>query len=58
MVLRSLNEYQTRGLQKALEKVRDSIFASDMGYQMLGKEIVLPTACILEICKRAKYVKV
>ena len=36
---------------------RENIMGSSVGYCMLGKELVLPTGCILEICKRAQYIQ-
>ena len=56
LVARALSSSQYAGLKKALEQERDAIVASDVGYNMLGKEIVMPTACIVELCKMAKYV--
>ena len=43
-----------KGLQRALEEERDATVANDVGYRMLGKEVVLPMASIVELCKQAK----
>ena len=45
--VRSVSSRQCDGLKRALEQERDAIVASDVGYRMLGKEVVLPTGCIV-----------
>ena len=44
-------------LKKALEIERENIILTDMGLRMLGKEIVLSTECIVDICKASKYIE-
>lgn len=56
-VVRIVTGAQQEGLKKALELERDRIIGSDLGYRSLGKELVLPSGCISEICKRAQYIQ-
>ena len=57
VMIRTVSTSQCKGLQRALEEERDVILANDVGYRMLGKGVVLPTASIVELCKQAKYIK-
>ena len=36
---------------------RDAIVDSEIGYQMLGKYVVIPDTWIDDLCKRAKFIK-
>lgn len=56
-VVRIVTKAQQEGLKKALELERDRITGSDLGYRSLGKELVVPSGCIAEICKRAQYIQ-
>ena len=56
MIVRTVSSSQSVCLKRALEEERDAIVANDVGYRMLGKEVVLPTASIVELCKQAKYI--
>jgi len=44
-------------LRKRLLRERAVITLSTLGYQMLGQEVILPTKCIEQLCKRARYIK-
>ena len=57
LLVRTVTRQQQERLKKALEMERENIMGSSVGYCMLGKELVLPTRCILEICKRAQYIQ-
>ena len=53
VAVRKISSSQCTGLQRALLEERDVIVASYMGYRMLRKEVVLPTASIVTLCKQA-----
>jgi len=55
--VRTVSKDRSASLKQALLEERDRITASDIGYKMLGKDLVLPMDCIVEICKRARYVQ-
>lgn len=44
-------------LRKRLLRERAVITSSTLGYQMLGQEVILPTKCIEQLCKKARYIK-
>ena len=48
-VVRIVTGTQQEELKKALEMERDRIIGSDLGYQSLGKELVLPSGCISDL---------
>ena len=56
-VVRHVSSQQFDDLKKALEIERENIILTDMGLRMLGKEIVLSTECIVDICKASKYIE-
>ena len=51
-----MNSLQFDGLKQALLRERELIVSSNLGFRMLGKEMVLSSDCIVEICKISKYV--
>ena len=57
LLVRTVTKEQQERLHQALEIERENIMGSSVGYRMLGKEIVLPTGCIMEICTRAQYIQ-
>ena len=52
VMIRTVSSSQCKGLQRTSEEERDVILANDVCYRMLGKEVVLPTASIVELCKQ------
>ena len=56
-VFRQMNSLQFDGLKQALLRERELIVSSNLGFRMLGKEMVLSSDCIVEICKISKYVR-
>ena len=57
LLVRTVTKEQQQRLHQALEIERENIMGSSVGYCMLGKELVLPTGCIMEICTRAQYIQ-
>ena len=55
-IARAVTKQQQDQLHLALERGRSSIVGSSLGYSMLGREVVFPTGCILEIVKQSQYI--
>ena len=54
--VRSVSKPLAKHLKDRLLAERDVIVASDIGYRMLGKNMVLPDTCIDMLCKKAKFI--
>ena len=55
--VRTVSKDRSESLKQALLDEREKIIATDIGYKMLGNDLVLPMGCIVEICKRARYIQ-
>ena len=55
--VRTVSKLQEQILMDSLEQEREAIVSSSVGYMMLGKELVLPTKCLYELVRKAKYVQ-
>ena len=44
-------------LKKRLLEERAVITSSSLGYRTLGQEVILPTKCIEQICKKARHIQ-
>ena len=55
--VRSVTPTMEKRLRDWLQVERDAIVDSEIGYQMLGKYVVIPDTCIDELCKTAKFIK-
>ena len=56
--VRSVSSSQYSDLKNPLEQKRNALIKNNVGYRVLRKEVVLlQTGCIVELCKRAKYMK-
>ena len=53
--MRSVSKSITTQLTDRLITNRNAITASNIGYRMLGKNMVLPDTCIDMLCKKAKF---
>ncbi len=56
-VVRSVGTALSEALMGRLLHERDTILTEDIGLKMLGKEVVLPTAAITDLCKRENICK-
>ena len=56
-VIRTVSRPLGEILKKRLLDERDSIVDSDIGYKMLGKELLIPSKCIEELCRQVRFVK-
>ena len=54
--VRSVSKSITTQLKDRLIAERDAIVASDIGYRMLRKNMVLPDTCIETLCKKARFI--
>ena len=54
--VRSVSKPLAKHLKERLLAERDAIVASDVGYRMLGKNMMLPDSCIDILCKKAKFI--
>ena len=55
--VRCVTPTMEKRLRDRLKVERDAIVDSEIGYQMLGKYVVIPDTCIDELCKRTKFIK-
>ena len=55
--VRTVSKDRSESLKQALLEEREKIIATDIGYKMLGNDLVLPMGCIVEICKRARCIQ-
>lgn len=53
-VVRKISSELAEALMTRLLKERDSIVSEDVGLKMLGKELVLPTATLNNLCSKGK----
>ena len=52
--MRCVTSTMEKRLRDRLQVERDPIVDSEIGYQMLGKYVVIPDTCIDELCKKSK----
>ena len=55
--VRTVSKDRSTSLKQALLEEREKIIATDIGYKMLGNDLVLPMGCIVEICKQARCIQ-